>query len=89
MNGVRAGKPSNPVSPGDTLTFAQGERIRVVKVEAIGLRRGPSSEAMTLFSDLSPQAPQPAPGAPIPSAGGRPTKKARRDALLPKDKGPV
>jgi ribosome-associated heat shock protein Hsp15 len=34
------------------LTFPQGARIRVVRVLAPGVRRGPASEAQGLYADL-------------------------------------
>jgi ribosome-associated heat shock protein Hsp15 len=40
------------VRPGDVLTFPQGPRIRVVRILAIGGRRGPASEAQTLYEEL-------------------------------------
>ena len=40
------------VRPGDVLTFAQGRRVRVVRVLGIGERRGPASDAQTLYEDL-------------------------------------
>jgi len=40
------------VRPGDVLTFPQGPHVRVVRVVAIGTRRGPASEARTLYEDL-------------------------------------
>lgn len=40
------------VRPGDVLTFPQGNRIRVVRVLAVGERRGPASEAQTLYEEL-------------------------------------
>lgn len=54
VNGVKAAKPAQPVGPGDTLTFPQGGRIRVVRVLACGARRGPAAEAATLYLDLDP-----------------------------------
>ena len=44
------------VKPGDVLTFAQGGRIRVVKVCALGARRGPAAEERALYEDLAPPA---------------------------------
>lgn len=41
------------VRPGDVLTFPQGARVRVVRVLAIGTRRGPPHEARTLYEDLA------------------------------------
>ena len=40
------------VRPGDVLTFPQGARIRVVRVLAMGARRGPAVEARTLYEDI-------------------------------------
>ena len=37
---------------GDVLTFAQGPRWVAVKVEALGVRRGPAPEARGLYSVL-------------------------------------
>lgn len=46
------------VGPGDVLTFSQGRTIRVIRVAAIGERRGPASEAQELYVDLSQQGPE-------------------------------
>ncbi len=43
-------KPSRPIRCGDVLAFAQGPRWLAVKVEALGVRRGPATEARTLYS---------------------------------------
>lgn len=84
---VRAGKPSFPIREGDTLVFTRGERLRIIKVLARAARRGPPSEAQTLYADESPP---PAPKEEKPlrpfergKGAGRPTKKDRRalDAL--------
>jgi len=68
------------VAPGDVLTFAQGNTVRVVRVIAHGTRRGPAPEAQTLYADLTPAPPpqEDVPSAPQPQDGGRPTKKDRR-----------
>ena len=80
MNGARVVKPATAIGAGDVLTFAQGDRIRVVRIVALGLRRGPATEAQTLFDDLTPAAEE-APDAA--RSGPRPTKRDRRalDAL--------
>ena len=52
VNGDRAQKPAQTVAPGDILTLAQPRVVRVVRVEALGLRRGPASEARTLYSGI-------------------------------------
>jgi ribosome-associated heat shock protein Hsp15 len=46
-------KPHYRLRPGDVLTFPQGRTIRVVRVLALGTRRGPASEAQTLYEDLA------------------------------------
>jgi ribosome-associated heat shock protein Hsp15 len=43
------------VRPGDVLTFPQGRAIRVVRVLALGRRRGPASEAQALYEDVRDQ----------------------------------
>ena len=78
VNAARAGKPAQAVGPGDTLTFMQGRRVRVVRILALALRRGPAAEARTLYDDLSPERPSREPGTPEPRAGGRPSGKERR-----------
>lgn len=79
VNAARVSKPAQAVGAGDTLTFPQGKRIRVVRILAPGTRRGPATEAQALYDDLSP-APDPTPPAPKYDRGGRPTKKDRRKA---------
>lgn len=81
INGDKASKAAQVVRAGDVLTFAQGKRIRVVKVLALGTRRGPAPEAQTLFEDLTPER-EKDPSAPKREGQGRPTKKARRDLDL-------
>ena len=51
LNGQHVTKPAQGVGPGDVLTFAQGRAIRVVRILAIGTRRGPASEAQALYVD--------------------------------------
>ena len=81
VNGQKAQKPAHAVGVEDTLTFPQGHRIRVVAVAALGERRGPASEAATLFVDQTPAA-EPVPTNPRFEGKGRPTKKDRRNARL-------
>lgn len=45
-------KAHHRVRPGDVLTFPQGHLVRVVRVVDLGSRRGPPSEAQTLYEDL-------------------------------------
>lgn len=83
VNKAPVRKSNQPVRVGDVLTFAQGERIRVVRIVALGERRGPAPEARLLYDDLSPPPPSreermPAPGA-REAGAGRPTKRERRE----------
>jgi ribosome-associated heat shock protein Hsp15 len=54
VNGTRVTRPGRDISAGDTLTFPQGARIRVIRITALGLRRGPAAEAQGLYLDLAP-----------------------------------
>lgn len=76
-------KPNHAVQAGDVLTFPTGPRVRVVKVVALGERRGPAPEARLLYEDLAPPAATPAAAPTTPRearepGSGRPTKKQRR-----------
>jgi ribosome-associated heat shock protein Hsp15 len=53
INSRRVDSPAKPVVPGDVLTVALEHRVRVLKVVATGLRRGPYQEARYLFEELS------------------------------------
>ena len=85
ISGNKVDKAHAKVRVGDVLTFPQGRHIRVVKVLALGTRRGPAPEARGLYEDLSPpeaQTPLPKsakPAVPTRDPGsGRPTKRERR-----------
>ena len=52
LNGQHMRKPGHSVGAGDVLTFVQAGRVRVVRVQDLGLRRGPASEALLLYLDL-------------------------------------
>jgi ribosome-associated heat shock protein Hsp15 len=54
INDVPMMKASALVKPGDVLTFPLGQGVRVVRILALGLRRGPAGEAVTLYEDLAP-----------------------------------
>ena len=77
VNSRKIEKSSTCVVAGDVLTFAQEKRIRVIKVIALGTRRGPASEAQLLYEDLSPPQEYDA-SIPKFDGKGRPTKKDRR-----------
>ncbi|MGH1329841.1 MAG: RNA-binding S4 domain-containing protein [Paracoccaceae bacterium] len=91
LNGAKIAKPATAVGAGDTITFLQGRDIREIRIQALGVRRGPAPEAQTLYEDLAPKpAPERSgekpqdivPRSPRYEGKGRPTKKERRNALL-------
>lgn len=81
INSEKTDKPARAVGPGDVLTFPQARRVRVVRIEALGTRRGPASEAQTLYTDLSPVAEKRS-DTPGFDGKGRPTKRDRRSLDL-------
>ncbi len=80
VNSEPVAKPAYQVKPGDVLTFPQERDIRVIRIDALGERRGPATEAATLYTDLSPPAKgrTDVPENPKFEGKGRPTKKDRR-----------
>jgi ribosome-associated heat shock protein Hsp15 len=83
INGNPTEKAHHAVRPGDVLTFPLGRHIRVIKVLALGTRRGPAPEARTLYEDLeppqsNPSVPKEPPVAVREDGAGRPTKRERR-----------
>lgn len=86
LNGEVMSKPHRAAVVGQVLTFVQQNDVRVIEIVALGQRRGPASEAVTLYNDLSP---------PVVTAktvdktgrdfenrtrgSGRPTKRLRRE----------
>ncbi len=55
INRMLITKPHYRVRPGDVLTFPQGRTIRIVRVLALGTRRGPASEAQALYEEVRDQ----------------------------------
>lgn len=56
INGQPCRKPGRMVGPGDVVTFPAGGaagRVLTYQVLAVGERRGPATEAATLYRDLS------------------------------------
>ena len=86
LDGTVMNKPHRRALCGQVLTFIQGDRIRVIKIMALGSRRGPASEASMLYQDLTPahEAPQRTKRPKRPEfearskGSGRPTKLQRR-----------
>lgn len=83
LNGQKISKSSQLVVIGDVLTFPQAKRERIVKVTAIGTRRGPAIEAQTLYEDMTPEQ-KLVPSGPVSDGKGRPTKRDRRNLDLMK-----
>ena len=52
VNGQRADSPAKAVALGDVITIAVARTTAVVRVEALGTRRGPAPEARLLYTDL-------------------------------------
>lgn len=53
LDGRRIERAHVPVRVGSTLAFMQGERVRVIRIDALPRRRGPAAEAATLYTDLA------------------------------------
>jgi ribosome-associated heat shock protein Hsp15 len=77
VNSDKVVKASATVKVGDVLTFPQGNHIRVIQIDGIGTRRGPTIEAQALYTDLSPPQPRDI-GKPYAERGGRPSKADRK-----------
>jgi ribosome-associated heat shock protein Hsp15 len=52
INGFRVEKAGREVRPGDILTIPQGREVVVVRVLAGAKRRGPATEARTLYEPV-------------------------------------
>ncbi|MDP4031269.1 MAG: RNA-binding S4 domain-containing protein [Pseudorhodobacter sp.] len=61
LNGQKVLKPGHAIGPGDTLSFLQGHRVRLIRVLGLAQRRGSAQEAQALYLDLdaTPAAPSP------------------------------
>lgn len=53
MNGQLISKTHHTVRPGDVLTLTDPQRIRVIRVKDLGLRRGQATDAVTLYELVS------------------------------------
>jgi ribosome-associated heat shock protein Hsp15 len=86
LNGEVMSKPHRAALVGQVLTFVQQNDVRVIEIIALGQRRGPAVEAVTLYNDLSPPV---AKTRTVDKTGqgfenrikgsGRPTKRLRRE----------
>jgi len=52
VNGATSTKAHHALRIGDVLTFPIGQRVRIVRVLALGERRGPAPEARALYEEL-------------------------------------
>jgi len=53
VGGIKTTTPSHTVKIGDVLTITTPRGVKVVEIKATASRRGPYSEAVTLFHDKS------------------------------------
>lgn len=53
LNGRRVERAHAAVRPGDLITFPQGDRVRVVRIAALPMRRGPAPEAHACYEELA------------------------------------
>lgn len=93
VNRGKTDKPAYQVRAGDVITATVNRKVRILKVLEPGTRRGPATEARTLYEELTPQSGgaissetnidaspvvfEPSPVERVPGAG-RPTKRERR-----------
>ncbi len=56
LNGQLVARSHQKVRTGDVLTLLLGSRLLVVRVVALGERRGPAREARNLYEELDPDA---------------------------------
>lgn len=59
INRERVEKQSQSVRVGDVLTLSLGPRVRVIEIKGFSVRRGPATEAQTLYVELTPEPVQP------------------------------
>lgn len=52
----RLDKPARTIKPGDALVFAIAGRVHAVRVDDLGVRRGPPAEARLLYTLLEGEA---------------------------------
>jgi ribosome-associated heat shock protein Hsp15 len=52
INRVETEKPHARLRPGDVITLPLRGQVRVIRVRALAARRGPASEALTLYEEI-------------------------------------
>jgi len=75
VNRQKADSAADSIKPDDVLTVTLDSGVRVLKVVAAGVRRGPAPEARLLYADLTPPEAIAEGGV---RRGARPTKRDRR-----------
>ena len=53
VNGLRAESAAKAVGVGDVLTIAAPRTTSLIRVEALGIRRGPAPEARLLYAEVA------------------------------------
>ena len=53
VNREKVARASQGVKPGDVVTLSLGPRVRILSVKGFGTRRGPASEAQSLYEELT------------------------------------
>ena len=83
ISGQATQKPHKLISTGDVLTMTINDNIKILKVLDIPIRRGPYSEALNFYEDITPIESVPKkesfkPNNKFVERVGRPTKRERR-----------
>ena len=58
IDGRVVGRSHAPVRVGDVLSFAHRGQVRILRIEALPVRRGPPAEARALYSELTSESGQ-------------------------------
>ncbi|WP_112661733.1 RNA-binding S4 domain-containing protein [Microvirga flavescens] len=53
VDGQRTDNPAKAIAVGDVITIALAHATLILRVEALGTRRGPAAEARQLYADLN------------------------------------
>lgn len=81
VNRNKVTSSSHGLKKDDVLTIALHQSVRILKVAALGVRRGPASEAALLYEDLTPASEKSSSDKGLnkaPSPERRPDKRERR-----------
>jgi ribosome-associated heat shock protein Hsp15 len=54
LNGRRIERAHTPVRAGDLITLPQGQKVCVIRVEQLPVRRGPAEQARLCYSAITP-----------------------------------